>query len=171
MCSITIAPLAAVPSVMHRLQLSHAVSILGARDEATFPSIKAEHVLRLTFDDVRYTSEFGQAASAENISELISFARTWAGSGNLRIHCKAGTSRSAAAGMIALASISIPEPDEQIAKLLRLKNYFRPNSTMLRIADRLLEYRTTLLEMSRTCTRTQEQQKIGPATMPIKIQS
>ena len=76
MGTITIAPLAAVPSVERRLQLSHAISILGARDEVAFPRIRASNVLCLAFDDVGYTSEFGRAASAENISELISFAQS-----------------------------------------------------------------------------------------------
>jgi predicted protein tyrosine phosphatase len=163
--SITIAPLSAVSSVYRRLPLSHAVSILGPQDRESFPYIKAENLLRLEFDDVGYTSDFGQAASPEDISKLISFARSWAGLGNLLIHCRAGTSRSPAAALIALAAIESSNFDELAKSLLLAKNYYRPNSTMLRLADQHLSTGSSLLALARGHVSHGLSQEVGPATI------
>ena len=73
--SITITALESVASLQRRHEFSHAISILGARDHLEFPFIKASNVLRLTFDDVGYSSDFGRAASTEDISAIIEFSR------------------------------------------------------------------------------------------------
>jgi len=136
--SITIAPFKSVALLQRARTFSHAISILGPRDGLEFPSIKAPNVLRLSFDDVGYTSEFGRAASQDEMLELINFARSWAGVGNLLIHCKAGTSRSPAAALISIASLKVSRKHELLQQTLMLRNYYRPNTTMLRLADQLL---------------------------------
>jgi predicted protein tyrosine phosphatase len=164
MASITIAPLAAVSTVQPRRELSHAISILGSRDGETFPIIRAPQVLRLAFDDVGYTSAFGTAANIEDISAIIAFARTWAGQGNMLVHCKAGKSRSPAAAMIALAAIDIPELEVSLSNLLSLRSYYRPNTTMLRIAERLLNRKNTLVQAARATTQVTSPQAVSAAT-------
>jgi len=164
MGSITIAPLSAVETVQRRLTISHAVSILGPMDGVSFPTIQAPHLLKLSFDDVGYTSAFGTAATADNITELIEFARSWAGQGNLLVHCKAGTSRSPAAAMIALASIDAPDLDSSLSNLLALRNYYRPNTTMLRIADGILKRKDTLVQSARKTVQDSTPQTVSAAT-------
>ena len=149
MGSITIAPLASVEAVQRRQTISHAISILGPKDGVKFPIIQAPHVLQLSFDDVGYTSAFGTAATTEDISDLIEFARMWAGKGNLLVHCKAGTSRSPAAAMIALASLDALDLDKCLSDLLALRNYYRPNTTMLRIAEGVLNRKDALVTLAR----------------------
>ena len=167
MGSITIAPLASVEAVQRRLTISHAISILGPKDGVNFPIIRAPHVLQLSFDDVGYTSAFGTAATADNITDLIEFARSWAGQGNLLVHCKAGTSRSPAAAMIALASIDAPDLDSSLSNLLALRNYYRPNTTMLRIADGILKRKDTLVQSARKTVKDSTPQNVSAATFKL----
>ena len=167
MGSITIAPLSAVETVQRRLTISHAISILGPKDGVNFPVIRAPHVLQLSFDDVGYTSAFGTAATADNITDLIEFARSWAGQGNLLVHCKAGTSRSPAAAMIALASIDAPDLDISLSNLLALRNYYRPNTTMLRIAEGILNGKNTLVLAAREKIQDSLPQTISAATLKL----
>ena len=162
--SITIAPFKSVALLQKAHIFSHVISILGPRDGLEFPNIKAPHILRLNFDDVGYTSEFGRAASQDEISELIKFARSWAGAGNLLIHCKAGTSRSPAAALISIASINVSGKDQILRKIIALRNYYRPNSSMLRIADQLLG-ESTLYELVRTSPRLSDPQSNSHATI------
>ena len=167
MGSITIAPLASVEAVQRRQTISHAISILGPKDGINFPIIRAPHVLQLSFYDVGYTSAFGTASTTENISDLIEFARIWAGKGNLLVHCKAGTSRSPAAAMIALASIDIPNFGDRLAHLLALRNYYRPNTTMLRIAETLLHKKEALIEAARRTIKDVPPQTVSAATFKL----
>ena len=162
--SITIAPCKSVALLQRARTFSHAISILGPRDGLEFPNIKAPNVLRLSFDDVGYTSEFGRAPSKNEIGELIDFARSWAGVGNLLIHCKAGTSRSPAAALISIASINVSGKHQLLRKIIALKNYYRPNSSMLRIADQLLGEKT-LYELVRTFPRLSGPQDNSHATI------
>lgn len=164
--SVTIAPLKSVTSLQRRFAFSHAISILGVRDGVEFPRINAPNILRLTFDDVGYSSDLGRAPSKEEISMLIDFARSWAGVGNLLIHCKAGTSRSPAAALISIASIDVGRKHELLRKALGLRNYYRPNSTMLKIADHLLGD-AIIYELVRTFSRGSGPQDNSHATIDI----
>lgn len=164
MGSITIAPLASVEAVQRRLKISHAISILGPKDGVNFPSIRAPHVLQLSFDDVGYTSAFGTAATNKDITELVQFSRLWAGQGNLLVHCKAGTSRSPAAAMIALASIDAPDLDKRLSHLLALQNYYRPNTTMLRIAESIFDRKVALVSTARDKIQDSLPQTVSAAT-------
>ena len=168
MGSITIAPLAAVDAVQRQFTLSHAISILGSRDGVNFPIIQAPHVLQLSFDDVGYTSAFGAAASTDDMIKLIEFSRMWAGPGNLLAHCKAGTSRSPAAAMIAIASIDEPDLGRSLSKMLALRNYFRPNTTMLRIAAGILNKKDVLLTAARHRTQDSSPQTVSAATFKFR---
>lgn len=167
MGSITIAPLASVEAVQRRQTISHAISILGPKDGINFPIIRAPHVLQLSFDDVGYTSAFGTAATTEDISDIIEFARIWAGKGNLLVHCKAGTSRSPAAAMIALASLDALDLDKCLSDLLALRNYYRPNTTMLRIAEGILCKKGSLIGTARSTVQDALPQTVSAATFKL----
>ena len=165
--SITIAPLDFVRSTHRRMAFSHAISILGPRDCVPFPSIAPAKTLQLDFEDVGYTSEYGRAADENDIGKIIEFSRQWGGKGNMLVHCKAGTSRSPAAAMIALASVEVPEINLALESLLKLKNYYRPNSIMLRIAERLLDRKDLLIEAVRNRFYDPCPQSLGPATYKL----
>ena len=72
------------------------------------------HACRLEFDDAQYSSGQLVAPSGKQIEELIAFAKIWGGAGGLLIHCRACTSRSPAAAMIALAAIGRADQIESV---------------------------------------------------------
>ena len=167
--AITIAPLGDVPACLGCHKFSHVVSILGPRDEMPFPVVpRSTQHLRMSFDDVSYTTDFGRAPDDQDISSLISFFRSWNGNGHLLIHCKAGTSRSPAAGMIAISCIEKGKPDDKISELLSLKAYYRPNSTMLKLADRLLKLDKKLIVAAGLITTSNRKaESVSAATINI----
>ena len=134
---IAIAPFARLDTAL-RLPIDAVISILGDKDKLDWPEIDRRLVLRLRFDDVGYSSGQLKAATSDDISKLISFARSWKAQSNLLVHCRAGTSRSPAAAMIVLAAVSETNLEVNFRRLLSAKSYYRPNTTMLRIADKLL---------------------------------
>ncbi len=165
--SIVIAPIGSVVSLRRRYAFSHVVSILGGRDDVEFPSFGVSKVLQLKFDDVGYSSEYGRAASAADISSLIEFSSSWMSQGNLLVHCKAGTSRSPAAGMIILAALMEQDREVLIRKLLSMKAYYRPNTTMLRIADQLLSTGGLLVSIAHSLPVTDAQSSLGFARLVL----
>jgi predicted protein tyrosine phosphatase len=134
---IAIAPYAQLDTAL-LLPIDAVISILGDEDQLDWPEIGSRVALRLRFDDVGYSSGKLRAASPDDIAKLISFARSWKAQSNLLIHCRAGSSRSPAAAMIALAAVSETNLEVNFRRLLSAKAYYRPNTTMLRLADKLL---------------------------------
>jgi len=68
------------------------ISLLGRSDKLEFPDVGRRPTLRLKFDDVQYSAGTWVAPSRQDIGELIEFARSWAGHGNLLLRCRAGSS-------------------------------------------------------------------------------
>ena len=81
------------------------------------------------------------------------------------IHCRAGTSRSPAAAMIVLGAITVLDPTAAIKKLLALKSYYRPNTTMLRIAGQVLESGRLLLDIAHQHANADRPTVLGPARL------
>jgi predicted protein tyrosine phosphatase len=131
-------------------QADAVVSILGQSDKLLFPEVGNRKLLRLIFDDVPYSSEDFVAPSREQIAELIEFARHWNGSGTLLVHCRAGSSRSPAAAMIAAAALDAPDSAGLVLRVRTAKSYFRPNETMLKLADALLQPSPGLVDLARS---------------------
>lgn len=123
----------------NQLRPDHLISILGPTDQLAWPQIGApDRRLRIECDDVQYQGTGYIVPSADHIKALISFLRDWNGQGDLMIHCKAGTSRSPAAALIALAMLN-PGREEEVALLLRREApQVRPSEVFLRHAGRLL---------------------------------
>jgi predicted protein tyrosine phosphatase len=147
---IAIAPYTDVYSALASGQFSHVISILGNSDGLNWPETDSRQTVTLKFDDVGYSSGSLTAPSKQDIQKLIEFAREWNGLGHLLIHCRAGTSRSPAAAMIAVASVPKIWSRQNVECVLGAKAYYRPNSTMLRLADQLLHPCPGLLEVARS---------------------
>lgn len=82
------------------------VSLLGRSDMLEVPDVTRRPMLRLNFDDVQYSTGTWVAPNRKDIAELIEFARSLAGHGNLLVHCRAGSSRSPAGAMIVAMALS-----------------------------------------------------------------
>lgn len=145
--TILIAPYDQVPDVLAHRDVTHVVSILGAMDRRSWPSVGNRSVVRLAFDDASYSSGELVAPNPKHIAHLIKFARHWDCAGIILLHCRAGTSRSPAAAMIVAAAVGSMDVAQQI---LDGKAYFRPHHGMLRLADAELKTTPRLADLARS---------------------
>lgn len=150
-------------------QADFVVSALGGSDKMPFPDVGRRPVLRLTFDDVGYSSGQLVAASRQQIADLIEFARSWSGKGAICIHCRAGSSRSPALGMIAAAALGRPDSGDLALRVRTARAYYRPNETCLKIADGLLGSSWSLVNLSRSVPVPTHTEDWRPATIPLTV--
>lgn len=165
--AIIISPYQHLRAVFDQTDISHVISILGRSDNLEWPPVSTRMALRLAFDDIIYSSGSFVAPSRNQIADLIEFARDWNGSNTLLVHCRAGSSRSPAAAIIAAAALGRPDTETLVIQVRTAKAYFRPNETMLKLADDLLGSGSNLAGLARSMpvpTRTDEW---GPATIPL----
>ena len=106
--------------------------MLGDSDRLDWPDFGSTPTLRLRLEDIYAPSRGWSPPSPEHISELIEFARGWNGIGALLVHCRAGSSRSPAAGMIAAAALGRADSPALAMRVRIAKAYFRPSETMLK---------------------------------------
>jgi len=132
---LILSPLAHVDLIKKTFPVEFVISILSPRENCKVPSFSGANVLRLDFDDVGYSSDFGRAAESADILNLMKFSQDWNGAGTMLVHCRAGTSRSPAAALIALSCVQTIDFEVSATAFLDKKAYYRPNSTMLRVAD------------------------------------
>jgi predicted protein tyrosine phosphatase len=149
-------------------QTDAVISILGRSDKLLFPDVGGRPVLRLAFDDIDHTSENFVAPVQDQIAELIEFARRWNGAGILLVHCRAGSSRSPAAAMIAAAALSGPGSAELAVRIRTAKAYFRPNQTMLKLADGLLGTVPGLVDLAQSIPAPTQTDPWGPVRIPLR---
>lgn len=166
---IVISSIYHLPEVME--QADAVISVLGKSDKLQFPEVGKRPVLRLTFDDIDHTSKTLAPPNPEQISDLIEFARRWNGAGTVAVHCRAGSSRSPAAAMIAAAALGRPDGADLVRRVRTAKTYFRPNETMLRIADSLLGISPGLFDLSRAVPMPTTNDKWGPVRIPLTAPS
>ena len=130
-------------------QADAVVSILGSADKLPFPEVGARRLLRLTCDDTIVHSGALSPPRREHIAELIEFAGSWKGNTCL-VHCRSGSSRSPAAAMIIARVLGLSGSVALVTRVRLARSYFRPNETMLKLADDLLGTSPGLLELSRS---------------------
>ena len=152
-------------------QADAVISILGQADKLPFPDVGSRRVLRLTFDDTIIPAKFLSPPNREHIAELIEVARRWNGVGTLLVHCRAGSSRSPAAAMIAAVGLGRPDSLELALRIRTAKAYFRPNETMLKLADSLLGAGPRLVNLSQSVPMPTHIDQWGPARVPLTLPS
>jgi predicted protein tyrosine phosphatase len=148
-------------------QADAVISILGQSDKLQFPDVGGRPVMRLAFDDRIVPSKTLIPPNRQHIADLIEFARRWNGVGTLLIHCRAGSSRSPAAAMIAAAALGRPNSTDLVVRVRTAKAYFRPNEIMLRFADDLLGITPGLLDLSRSVPGPTRIDKWAPVGIPL----
>lgn len=151
---------------LERFRPEKVISILSEAESKQLPPVSfgSRQVCRLKCDDLGYSSRQFLAPQRADIEALIKFATEWAGIGTIVIHCRAGVSRSSAAGLIAAATIW-PSRLEFLVRIARAKNYYRQNTTMLGLADDVLG--TNLVGLVRGLPPPEGQDNWGPAFIPI----
>jgi predicted protein tyrosine phosphatase len=124
----------------------HLVSVLGRSDCVPFPSVVGVRHLRLEIDDVFRPCSGFRPATVRNIRQLVDFVKDWKDSEHMLIHCWAGSSRSPAAALIALA-VKCPGQEAVAARILRSRGpHANPNELMIAVADRVLELNGRLIK-------------------------
>lgn len=165
--AIIVSPYQHVATIVERITLTHVISILGESDQLEWPPVGACKVLRLKFDDIVYSSQRFIAPNRDQIADLIEFARDWNGIGTLLVHCRAGSSRSPAAAMIAAAALGRPDTRALVFRVRTAKAYFRPNETMLKLADALLTPCPNLVGLARSIPVPTQTDPWGPVMIPL----
>ena len=135
-----VCPLSALPTLVERAQASHLITLLQDEILVERPlGIRPERHLRLCVHDICEPLAGCVTPGATHVEEIIAFAHTWAGQGEMVVHCWAGISRSTAAAYTALCSINPDLPEELIAERLRQASPTAyPNRLMIRLADEAL---------------------------------
>ena len=163
--AIIISAIYHLPNVIE--QADAVISVLGQADKLLFPEVGNRKVLRLTLDDTIIPSKTLIPPSRDQIAELIAFARRWNGTGTLLIHCRAGSSRSPAAAMIAAAALGRPDGAALVARIRTARAYFRPNEAMLKLADALISPSPGLVSASRSVPVATHTDVWGPIRIPL----
>ncbi len=129
------------------LQPDWLISILGPGDRLKWPEMgMGSRRLQIECDDIQYPTSGLIAPTIEHVEVLVAFLGRWNGQGDLLIHCKAGTSRSPAAALIALSVLN-PGMEEQAALMLRRKApQAKPSQIFLHHADDILKNNGALAE-------------------------
>ena len=90
--------------------------------------------IRIFIHDIAEAAQPGStdiAPGREHVARVVDFAQAWDGSGPVLIHCAAGVSRSAAAGLILLAARH-PGREREIAQTMRRRGpWVAPNRRMV----------------------------------------
>lgn len=161
---LVISPYQHLPKALQSPGVTHVVSILGKFDRLPWPSTGSRITLRLEFDDTNADSQLGDAPTLDHVRKLIAFSRDWAGKSDLLVHCRAGSSRSPAGAVIAVAAIGRAD---LIERVLGAKTYHRPNQLMLKLADGLLDPCPELVTRSRAIQHPAEYSEWGPVAIPL----
>lgn len=167
--SIIISSVHHIASVLERYDVQHVVSILSNAERIRFPapSFGGRNVLRLAFDDLGHTwgGRF-VVPTRDHVGTLIDFAREWSGKGSLCCQCLGGVSRSAAAGLIAVATV-FGENRDLLSRVARSRSYFKPNLTMMKHADALLGLDLRLVDLVRDLPPPDREDEWGPVAIPL----
>lgn len=168
-------PAIIISAIYHLLevfdQADAVISILGQADKLPFPDVGGRPVLRLALDDTTVPSKTMIPPNRQHIADLIEFARSWNGVGTLLVHCRAGSSRSPAAAMIAAAALGRPNGSDLVLRVRTARAYFKPNETMLKFADDLLGASLGLVDLSRSVPVPTRVDKWAPARIPLNTTS
>ena len=126
-------------------EVSFLVSIGEPTNELPAGYANVPRKLRLQFGDTE-AAETGPGEA--DVRSLIALAGQLGGvAGKVLIHCEAGVSRSAAAGLILYACLLGPGRErEAMGRVLRQRPVARPNRRMVALADQLLGRGGRLIE-------------------------
>jgi predicted protein tyrosine phosphatase len=149
LASIIVSPYSYVTNIVHTQRVTAVVSILGRSDNLPWPDVGSRAHLRLEFDDTQYSSRPLQAPTTHHIKALIGFARDWVKRESLLIHCRAGSSRSPAAAIVAAAAL-FPSHFRLLHEIASARSYFTPHRRFLALADSALQFSPPLSGLART---------------------
>lgn len=133
-----------------KTRIDFVVSILdpGSEEPEVLRTFSNHRRCNLRFHDIVEETNGLVAPQADHIEELLEFGRAQDRESDNRmlIHCFAGLCRSTAAGLLLMAQNDAKKsPDDAIARLLRIAPNAWPNTRMIRLGDKILQYNGRLL--------------------------
>jgi predicted protein tyrosine phosphatase len=139
--SILVCPLSKVTELVASRRPGRVISLLDPG--STFPELGdrySDRHLRLTFHDVHVSAGYETAPSRDDVLRIVEFLKSWDRRESVLIHCRAGISRSTAAGFIAACLSQPAVPELHLAKTLRrVAPTARPNQVMVQWGDDILD--------------------------------
>ena len=139
--TILVCPLSRVTETIRDHAPERVVSLLdpGFDSPVLGPSYVNRH-LRLSFHDIHKPAASLVMPAAKHVDHLLSFVMGWQRAKPILVHCRAGIGRSTAAAFITACFYNRKAPEHEIALALReIAPHARPNETLVRLADRVLE--------------------------------
>lgn len=134
---IHVCSLRALPEAARATGASQVLTVMkNIAQVATPDGIAPKRHLRLEFADIVAPREGETLASAEQVAEILAFARAWDRRAPLLIHCFAGVSRSTASAFMAACALR-PDIEEQewAMRLRHASPTATPNLHLVRLAD------------------------------------
>jgi predicted protein tyrosine phosphatase len=134
----------AVADRMRGAHFTALISILGSADEEEWPSVEVPH-LCLLIDDIAVPMKGYSLASNTQISKLLSFGAVHE---NLLVHCRAGSSRSAAAALLLEVQrdrLLADQIEPFVRKFQTRYPFARPNQRIVECGDRSLRLKGRLI--------------------------
>jgi predicted protein tyrosine phosphatase len=149
--NIIVCPLSKVQGMVEKHRPERVVSLLdpGFEFPDLGPAYRDRH-LRLCFHDAHDAAGDLVVPGAAHVRQLLDFFASWTRSAPMLIHCRAGISRSTAAGFIAACLHDAARPELDIAHALRSASALaRPNELMIQLADAAMGRDGRMLEVIR----------------------
>jgi predicted protein tyrosine phosphatase len=137
---IIVSPVNQINQIIASENPQHLISLLSQNDMIDTPhDIDTANHLKLAVNDITSPVPALIEPRAEHIQRLLEFADTWDQSTPLLIHCFAGISRSTAAALILLCSISRERQEIDMAKTVRRASpHASPNALLIAHGDEVL---------------------------------
>ena len=136
-----VSPLSALENAIRDVSPQRIVSLLDPETMIETPAgFEPARHLRLSVNDIAEEIDDLVPPGIEHVASLIEFLQSWDQTNPLLVHCWAGISRSTAAAFIALCALNEGHPEDELAKLVRMRGaHAHPNRLMVRHADSLLK--------------------------------
>ena len=157
---------------MHAFRPRFVLSLMDPTSNFKLPRVDSveAHETICVHDIASEASEFDRpyiAPSLAHIQAIVALARRWGSEDLVLIHCMAGISRSAAAGLIYLAAQD-PYRIGQAARLMRSAGpWLRPNPLMVQLADSALCLNGRLITAHKNMGEATMKGVVEPVVLPM----
>ena len=138
---IIVCPLQPVERLVSEYDVGRVLGLLaGANEHPNLPALAASgNHLKLTMHDIAAPVEGMKPPGADQVEQLIDFARQWNQKAPMLIHCWAGISRSTASAFITQCLHHPDKSEQELADELReLSPSATPNPLIIAHADAML---------------------------------
>ena len=156
------------------LRPRYVLSLMDPTSKFTLPQVDSVETYKTIWlhDIASEASAFDRpyvVPSLEHVQVIIELAQRWGFKDRVLIHCMAGVSRSAAAGLIYLSVLN-PSRIGQVVSLMRSAGpWLSPNPLMVRLADNALCLNGRLIAAHKNMSAARVHSVAGPVVLPMAV--